>query len=335
MKPLDWILLFLLLFMIFVMVSGGFELFGGFFKIDRTEKPALLFIICFFLRRVIHGRFISSEPWFKSFSTRASAFINRHSMAIIVVLFVLYFVVMSAVVCYRHFTFQTHGHDLGIFTQVMYNSCNGDFLFSSILGNRSFMGEHFSPVLIMLIPLYHIFQTPYTLLILQTAALACAVFPIYHLARRELPSTVLGTLVAVMFLSYEPLRNVNLYDFHPIAFVVPLLAFAFYFLSVERVRLFLLFMGFTLLMKEEMAMVFAWVGIFIFLFKRKRLLGISMFVIGLGLFLVEVFLIIPYFRGGGHYSFVGRYSHLGRTIPSIVWQVVSHPFKMIALVFSG
>lgn len=111
---------------------------------------------------------------------------------------------------------------MGLFSQMLWTAAHGDGLFSSILGHH-FLGEHFAPILYALVPLYRIFPSPATLLITQTVTLGLGAVPLFHLASSVLRSRAWGLFFAFLYLCYQPIRNVNLLDFHEISIATPLL----------------------------------------------------------------------------------------------------------------
>src|SRR2546428_14171616 len=94
------------------------------------------------------------------------------------------------------------------------------------------LGDHFAPLLLVLMPFYFAFPHPETLLVTQTFALALGAWPVYLLARLKLPRGYALAWVAVYFL-FVPLAYINLYDFHEVWLSVAPLGFALYVL--ERV----------------------------------------------------------------------------------------------------
>ena len=65
----------------------------------------------------------------------------------------------------------------------------------------------------------------------QALALAVAAIPVYLLGRRFLHNSWLAALAAFAFLLTPALGWLNLENFHPDSFEVPLALFAFYFLT--------------------------------------------------------------------------------------------------------
>ena len=145
----------------------------------------------------------------------------------------------------RHQSLQTYGCDLGIFDNVLWNTVHGHVLHSAIL-NRHFFGEHASPILLLLAPLYAPWQDARLLLILQAVALAWAALPLYRMAARQLGPAA-GLVVLFLYFSYVPLQGLYLFDFHEVALALPLLAYATEHLTRGHFRRLLLVLGLALL----------------------------------------------------------------------------------------
>ena len=64
---------------------------------------------------------------------------------------VLYVVVFSLVSIYKYTHFLYNGIDLAIINNVFWNTVHGHWFWSSIQGH-SYLGDHCSPILILLLP---------------------------------------------------------------------------------------------------------------------------------------------------------------------------------------
>jgi uncharacterized membrane protein len=233
------------------------------------------------------------------------------------------FVLMSWITIRRHESFSSAAYDLGIVDQAVWNAAHGRDLESSIMGYH-FFGEHFSPILYAIVPLYQIAADVRVALAFQSLALALGAIPIFLLARRALgPLAALG-FVALYF-AYTPSRNVNLFDIHEIAFATPILLFACWFLETRRYVALAFACFLALLCKEEVGLVVAGIGIYLFFIRRERVWGTSFFVLGFAWIIAAVLLVIPHFRGTG-YAFVDRYASIGRTPAEVLSTLLAHPW---------
>jgi len=254
-----------------------------------------------------------------------------------------YFVLYSVLSVLRHVTYHSFGPDLGIFDQVFWNSTQGRFFESTMSlaqpQPHSYLADHFSPVYLLLLPVYALIPRPETLVVLQTLFLALGVVPIYLLARLKLepgPPRLLWVLVYFLFL---PLAFINLFDFHELAFSVLPLGFAIYFVERGRFGLFLLSLVSTFFIKEELPLVGIAFGVYILLAKRKPVLGLSVLAGSLVTFLALVRVVIPAFGGGSSAYFARRlalrYAELGTTPQEIVTTTFAHPGRLVHILFQG
>ena len=239
----------------------------------------------------------------------------------------------------RHHAVQTHGCDLGIFDNVLWNTIHGHGLYSAILG-RPFFGEHASPILLLIAPLYALWPDARLLLVVQALALGWAALPIYRVAARRLGPTA-GGMVLFLYFWYVPLEGLYLFDFHEVALALPLLAYAFEHLTRGHLRRMLLFLGLSLLCKEEIALTVVAFGLYLLLIPRaagplsptascasRRRLGLGLVLTGAVLFLFLTGWVVPLFRQAP-FPFVDRYSHLGGSLPGIAWTALRDPGRVI------
>jgi len=322
------------LILVSVIVSGGWtvNIFQIRISAHGPENPGAAVFALLLLRKLIDWRTpIHDIPLIRSIRQTLQRFApltEKRSLLVLAGLIIGYSVIMGAVVCMKHSAFKSHAYDLGIFSQVFWSATNGFGLHSSILDN-SFLGEHFSPILYLLVPGYRLWPHPAYLLLVQTVILALAALPLFLLASSELKSRNWGLFFAFLYLCYQPMRNVNLYDFHEIAIATPLLMLAFFFLHKGRTIAFLLVLGAALACKEEIAAIIFILGVYILFVRKQRLLGPVLAFSGLAIFFALIFLVIPHFRNAP-YGFVGRYSYLGQNIPAIMTTLATRPAYVLS-----
>jgi uncharacterized membrane protein len=239
-----------------------------------------------------------------------------------------YALIFGALSILRHESFHSGGFDLGIFDQNIWNSLHGRLFQVSIPVKVTLsLGQHFSPLLLAIVPLYALWADPRTLLALQTVALATAALPLYWFARKQLGSELALALTAAFFLS-PALQSVNLWDFHEIALATPLLAFALYFLLNQRRGPFLICLILALLTKEEVGLIMAAFGIYIFFVQQQRRLGLGLAIFGGAWVGIMLLYVIPLFRDpfyGLDYQYVDRYQYLGGSVTEIISTVLTQP----------
>ena len=246
---------------------------------------------------------------------RAPERLLRYEGGLAFALAAAYFLIYAVLSVLRHESYHSFGFDLGLFDQVFWNTTQGR-PFESTMSQaspvpHSLLGDHFSPVFVLLMPFYLAFPHPETLLVLQTLALALGAWPVYLLAKLKLPDGY-APLWVLAYLLMVPLAYINMYDFHEVAFSVAPLGFALYFLERGRRGLFVLCLLFTFLVKEEMALVGAGFGAYVLLGKRDWKLGLAVLVGSLFAFAALIQVVIPFFAGGTSYPYISeRYAQVG------------------------
>ncbi|MFC9298244.1 DUF2079 domain-containing protein [Streptomyces sp. NPDC057011] len=147
--------------------------------------------------------------------------------------------------------------DLGIFEQAIRAYAHLQAPIADLKGpGANILGDHFSPIIALIAPVYRIFPGPVTLLVVQAALFALSAVPVTRTAGRFL-GRPRGTAVGVAYgLSWGIQRAVE-FDFHEIAFAVPLIAFALEALLARRWRAALLWGLPLVLVKEDLGFTLA------------------------------------------------------------------------------
>ncbi|MFE6907868.1 DUF2079 domain-containing protein [Streptomyces erythrochromogenes] len=147
--------------------------------------------------------------------------------------------------------------DLGIFEQAIRAYAHLQVPVADLKGpGANILGDHFSPIIALVAPVYRVFPGPVTLLVVQAALFALSAVPVTRAAARFL-GRPRGIAVGVAYgLSWGVQRAVE-FDFHEIAFAVPLLAFALEAVLARRWRAALLWGLPLLLVKEDLGFTLA------------------------------------------------------------------------------
>lgn len=180
----------------------------------------------------------------------------------------VYCLIFSNLTICQHYAFKTHAWDLGIFTQSLWTVLYANRFFYHtcelfINPSGSFFGVHFSPILVLLLPLYRIGTAPETLLILQSFVIALAALPIYKLAREQLFSNLAGLTFALAYLMYPAIQWANTYDFHVQAFLPLFFTFTIYYATRKNWSRYFVFLIFSLMCIEHVAFITAFIGLYI------------------------------------------------------------------------
>ncbi|WP_051731909.1 DUF2079 domain-containing protein [Kitasatospora phosalacinea] len=205
---------------------------------------------------------------------------------------------------------ETSGFDLGIFEQGVRGYAGLGAPVSALKGTGfNLLGDHFSPVLAALAPLYRLFPDARTLLLAQAALFALSALPVARLAVDRL-GPVPGAAVGCGYGLSWGLWTAVEFDFHEVAFAVPLTAFAVEALARGRWRAAVGWALPLLLVKEDQGLLVAAVGAYVCA-RGRRALGAATVLAAVGVTALAVFLVIPAHNPGGVYTYAASGSWRG------------------------
>jgi len=206
----------------------------------------------------------------------------------------------------RHWSYRSGGFDLGIFDQAVADYAHGRLPVSTIRDPQLILlGDHFHPILIVLAPVYRLFPTAETLLVAQALLFAVSVFPVARFACTTL-GTKTGLIIGACYGLSWGLLNAIAFDFHEVAFAVPLLAFALTELLHGRPGRAVAIAVPLVLVKEDLGLTLAVLGVLIALRPGNRRLGLFTAAGGTAASVLSVFVVIPAFSAYGNYRYLGK-----------------------------
>lgn len=245
---------------------------------------------------------------------------NREIWLIVLVGFLAY----SHLSLIRHWHFQSNGYDLGIFDQAIWKYSR--FLSPEVtVHGKHILGEHFHPILILLVPLYWVLPRAEVLLVVQAFALCIAALPVYLFAQKRLGKWP-ALLLALSYLAFWGIQLTALYDFHEVSLAVPLVAWAVWAVDLKKWRQYWISLVLLLLCKENMSLLAVGFGAYLLIQKEYRRAWVSILA-GVGWFVVTIKLLIPHFAGGA-YEF-WKYSELGSGPGSAFASLLLHPVSSL------
>ncbi len=221
--------------------------------------------------------------------------------AIALVLSALY----AAVSLRRHVLLRTTGFDLGIFEQEVRSYAFGHWPTSSLKGpGFPLLGDHFSPITAVLAPAYRPFPGAGTLLVAQALLLGIAAMPLTRWAYRSAGTTA-ALVVGLGFGLSWGIAQAVAFDFHEVAFAVPLLAFSLTALGNGRLGAAVAWAVPLVLVKEDLGLTLAVIGTLV-AWRGARRLGIATALGGVAASVLEVCVVIPEISPAGTDTYTGR-----------------------------
>lgn len=297
--------------------------FTNYSLISNISGPTIGFLFLLLIRYLINKESFLDSHIVGQFRK----VINLSDRRILAIAFALLFFTLTALSITRHFSLSSGASDLGIFDQAVWNTARGNVLFSSLKNNINLLGDHFEPILLFIAPLYKIWPNVLVLLILQSLLLASAILPLFLIAKSNIRERFIILAVIVSYVLSKPLRGVALSDFHPEAFIVPLLFWAYYFL-IKRKNIWLFLAIFILLLcKEDIAFLISALGIFTYFREKRRRLGLVLFILGIAVWIIETKMIIPYFNPLRKYPYMNRLP-FGLTYADNIKAIINNPLLL-------
>jgi uncharacterized membrane protein len=223
----------------------------------------------------------------------------------------------------RHALFQSGIYDLGWFDQSLYLISVGQPPIVSAVGFHV-LGDHTAWILYPLALFYKIYATVQWLFLIQAIALASGAIPCYGLARQAGLSLTQAYTMAIVYLLYPLVFNVNLFDFHPEVIALPLLLAAILAARGNRRGWFALCIVLISGCKAVLSLTLAAMGLWLWLKEGKRGYGLLSFGWGLVWFGLATQVIMPALAGY-EANALGRYAYLGSSLREILLNLVLKP----------
>ena len=248
-------------------------------------------------------------------------------IALLVVLSVAAYATYSVL---NHLHFGTYAYDLGIFDQVMWHYSRFEIPETTVVGLPTALGDHFHPILLLLTPLYWVWSDPKALLIAQAVLIAASIVPVYSWCRDRVGRGA-AHLLAAAYVMFWGVHSAVAFDFHEIAFAPVILAFMLLAIDRGNWRAFAGLLVAFLLVKENLAMLVAFVGVYLALHGERRK-GAAVALLGVAWYFATTKLAIPWFGGGREFRHF-RYQQFGSDLPGALWYMATHPWTMITVFF--
>ena len=235
--------------------------------------------------------------------------------------------------------------DLGIFTEAAQAYSRFEAPIVPIKGpGYNLLGDHFHPLLALLGPIFRLFPSALTLLVVQDALIAVSVLPIARLAQRLLGRGG-ALLVGLAYGLGWGLQGAVAAQFHEVCLAVPLLAFGGVAFVERRWGACMAWLAPLVLVKEDLGLTVFMAGLVIAWRRRGEgrsaiLRGLAYALFGIVAFVVTVKVLLPAMNPAGTwaYSLDGAATGAGtptagtttaRAIPSL-WDILTTPSVKLA-----
>lgn len=223
--------------------------------------------------------------------------------------------------------------DLGIFYQATAGWAFHLYPYVPIKGYAQ-IGDHFSPVYLLLAPALWIHNSPATLIFAQAALLCLSGIPVYIAIRRVWGIPAASLLLVAYLFSIGMQGSIN-FPVHEVMFSAPLIAWGIERGLAGRWTWACILIGATAFVKEDMGMLIVMFAVWLAINRKWRHAAI-MVVWGLGMFVLTVDVIIPHFNPAG-FTYANDYVTTlhANTFFGEIKAVLEHPHNTLRLMFGG
>jgi uncharacterized membrane protein len=231
----------------------------------------------------------------------------------------------AAMAAVRESRFIDKRQDLGNFTQAVWATAHGHFLQVTEAGGTqvSRLGIHVDPLIAALAPLWWIWPSPLLLLTVQAISMAAGALPLFWLGRKNLSNDRNAAFVAGAYLLCPTVVWNAVADFHTVAFGLPLLLFAIWYLDEERFIAFAVAAGAAMLCQEQIGLIVACLGLWYAWQRRRLAVGLAIAAGGVAVSAVDFVVVLRHFSGGSPFA-----SRFGGSPASIVGDLFTRPLRV-------
>jgi uncharacterized membrane protein len=266
----------------------------------------------------------------------------------IVTIAAIFFGISIALLLNRYYSFYA-SYDQGIFNQVYWNSSHGRFFQSSLSSALSTnvihqgawpevmyhrLGQHFTPALMIWLPIYALFPSPVTLSVLHLTLITLGGLMLYVLALRHVDRPLAGAIAATYY-GANAVVGPTWGNFHDIC-QLPLFVFvALWAMETRRWWLYWLMAIAIVMVREDAGVSLFGIGAYLIVSRRHPGKGIATCVLAFGYMLVLTNVFMPFFSADISERFMmerfGQYATGDEaTTIEIIWGILSNPFRLIS-----
>jgi len=236
----------------------------------------------------------------------------------------------------RYYRFTYTSWDLPLYANLMWNLCHGHLSTSLFGGN--FLIDHFNVIAFVLVPFYYFFQSALTMLYFKLIAFFIGAYIFYLLTAKRLGGPW-GLAFMLAYIFYPANVTMIFFEFNFENLALPMIFLIFYFFEEKKYLSFMVTCFLLTMTKENMPLIVSMFGIYGLMMRKEDRLrwGLYPLLLGLAMFVGEVFVLIPWFRqglGSGNIH-LSVYSKLGASPWGIVRTFIFKEPEVFKLLFSS
>ncbi|PSB28338.1 hypothetical protein C7B69_10190 [filamentous cyanobacterium Phorm 46] len=278
---------------------------------------------------------------------------NQTGLRQVVIIAAAFFIVVLtfSVIHYESFLIT---YDHGLFNQVFWNSVHGKLFQSSLSSAASgaslidrqlsypsyiHLGQHFVIDFLLWMPIYALFPSPITLIVLQVTLIAAAGIVLYFLARHYL-SVPISVMIVASYYGANGVIGPTLGNFYEHC-QIPLFVFSL-LLALEKQRwvLFWIFAALTLGTREDAGITLFGIGVYLIFSRRYPRTGVALCAVSFSYVALITNTVMPMFSTDSSRLYLANYfrKFVKTETPStleLLWAIISQPQIIIQVLFTN
>lgn len=229
------------------------------------------------MRTVENLNYKSVEAFLSKVLIKKKSFELDYARCILYILASIMTIFISYLLLFKHYTFNTFAWDLGTFAQILHSILEDKSFYHTpylfVIPDGDYLKLHFSPILLLIAPIYALYPRAETLLLLKSIFTIFASLPLYELSFKLLNNRLKALAISVVYMFYPPLHGALWFDFQPQAFI-PLFTFMTEYAYVARRKLLYTSSIILLALTSEhgalLALIMALIHLFAFIKEEKK-----------------------------------------------------------------
>ena len=224
----------------------------------------------------------------ETYMKRLNIFVNKHKKKLLFCGSISYCFFILFLALARYFTLHLAMFDFGVYDTKIWQISQASWTNKFEIASTG----HFQPILVIFSFIYNLFDRPWILPLIQVIFTLSGAVPLYLICKKNIKNSLFVVGIVWLYLLYPPVTFNALVDFHPDHLYIPLLFWAFYFISEDKYLKSLPFLILSCTLKEPFILGIAFVGIYLAWDKKRYSLGILIFLICLFFFYEITFVLL-------------------------------------------
>jgi uncharacterized membrane protein len=215
----------------------------------------------------------------------------------------LHFAVTLVYSLTRLYSYKSSLRDIGVFNQIQWNLLHHGSMITTAtvpFTAQHWLGYHFSPILLLLTPLYALWPVPELFQAVQSLLFAGTGMVLYYALQAAGAKPREAWAGSLLYWLNPYVLSAAIWDFHEIAFSIFLIALALWALCAQRFGAMLAALALLMLTKEHYGLSVAGFGFVWGIRYRDWKRGGALMAIGLAACVLVLAVIMPAFNGGVH-----------------------------------